>query len=121
MTETLSGVVRTQTLGTCGREMLGKFCVAPDYPCLCEDAVSTNIVVEHDDKGAAVVILTIERDKFAGNETDNIRKNVELLGYRTSWETKSAGLEHGSTIKLTFDLAQQMNRELRDYIVAFGV
>lgn len=121
MTDVLTGVLSTKELGFCGRELLGKVCVSAQYECLCKDAVWTSIGTSHDAKGGAVVDLTIELDPYVGSEWKNIRRNVELLGYRAGYKVESNRATHGTVVTCTFDLADRANRDLRSHMVKIGL
>lgn len=121
MTEVLSGVLSTKVLGFCPRELLGKLCVASDYPCLCKDMKSSAIEVEQDSNGGATVVLSIELDWLAGNDWGNIRRNIELLGYRATYRTSAGGIDQGMTIVCSFDCSNRANQELREHAVELGI
>jgi hypothetical protein len=121
MADVLTDLVSTKELGFCGRELLGKVCVSAQYECLCKDAVSTYVESTHDGHGGAVVALTIELDPYAGSDWKNIRRNVELLGYRAAYKVGSNRDTHGTVVTCTFDLADRANRDVRSHMVEIGL
>lgn len=121
MTEILSHVISSRPLDNiCGRELLGLLCVAPDYDCMCEQVESSEIETVQDDRGA-VAVLTL---RLLPNLLDYslVRKNISLMGYRADWKVSApAGLGHGTTIVVEFDLWRPQNAELLAYIAETGI
>lgn len=117
MTDTLTDVVSTQTLGgLCAREYLGYPCIAgTGYACTCTDVRSASVEVVTDSKGAPVLALSLEL--FPGIlDTKQLVRALHLTGYRADWKMRNGGLERGVTVDVTYDLTRQENKALRSHV-----
>lgn len=121
MTETLSGVVSSTTLGVCPRELLGMLCLAgTGYDCLCKEVQSATVEVLQDGKGA---VLLLSLQLFPGNsDWSGVRKNIALSGYRADWRVVApASRTDGMTVGVTFDLWRPQNAALQAHTVESGI
>src|SRR5262245_56366474 len=118
MTDTLTDVVSTQTLGgLCAREYLGYPCIAgTGYACTCTDVRSASVEVVTDSKGAPVLALSLEL--FPGIlDTKPLVRALHLTGYRADWTRLSnGGLDRGVTVQVSYELNRQENRALREHV-----
>lgn len=120
MTEVLDGVVSTQTLGTCAREFLGFACLAGSgYDCTCADVRSAAVQVE-DSKAGPVLVLSLELLPGILNTKPLIRA-VHLTGYRAEWtQIGNGGLEHGVTLRVSYQLDRPENKVLKAHVEEQG-
>ena len=121
MTETLSGVVSTQTLGTCAREFLGFACLAGSgYDCTCADVKTASVEVE-ESKAGPVLVLQLELQQGILNTKPLVRA-VHLTGYRVEWtQIGNGGLEHGVTLRVSYQLDRPENKTLKAHVEKQGL
>lgn len=118
MTE-LSGVVSTKTLGgLCAREYLGFTCLAGSgYDCTCSDVKTAAVEVVEDSKAGPVLVLSLELLPGILNTKPLVRA-VHLTGYRAEWtQIGNGGLEHGVTLRVSYQLDRPENKALREHVL----
>lgn len=113
-TDVLTGVISSTPLSTCGRVLLGKTCLKElRYECLCTNVTrSLAEVVEDETGGTARFVLTLELENGI-HEWSQVRKSIDLMGYKADYKVSLGGLERGMEIVSTFPLSKRENADLR--------